>query len=326
MNQTETAEVLEQLIAIKQTGQAMLIVEHKIDFVVALADRVLVLDGGRIIAEGTPAEVRDDPVVVEAYLGRPRERLSIIDPASVKNDSESTLLNLDSLRVDYGPVRALDDISLSVGKGEIVSLLGGNASGKSTTMKTILGLLKPSAGRITWDGTDITGASTAQRVRGGIASVPEARRIFPDMTVEENLLVGAYTRKNRREIAEDLDWIYELFPRLAERRRQHAGTFSGGEQQMLAFGRALISRPRLICMDEPTMGLSPRLVDQVLAQIAELNARSGVAVLIVEQQAELALSIAARGYVLASGRLVASGSAADLLADSKIQEAYLGRG
>ena len=240
------------------------------------------------------------------------------------------LLELDGVDVFYGPAQALAGVDLQVRPGEIVSLLGGNASGKSTTMKAILGLVRPTAGTVRLDGTDITRTSTPHRIRAGIASVPEARRVFGAMTVTENLLAGAYTRpaytrRGRRDVAADIERMYTHFPRLAQRRRQQAGTLSGGEQQMLAFARALMSDPRLICMDEPTMGLSPLLVDRVLDEIVRLNTESGVAVLMVEQQAELALSIAHRGYVLATGRIVLSGSAADLLGDPAVQEAYLGK-
>jgi branched-chain amino acid transport system ATP-binding protein len=240
------------------------------------------------------------------------------------------LLALEDVNVYYGPFHALRGNSLTVGEGEIVSLLGGNASGKSTTMKTILGLVRPKSGTVRFAGADITHASTRRRVAGGIASVPEARRVFPDMTVDENLIAGAYTRGTRSRadkaaIAEDLDRMRTHFPRLAERRRQQAGTLSGGEQQMLAFARALMSRPKLVCMDEPTMGLSPKLVDQVLDEIVRINTELGVAVLFVEQQAELALSIASRGYVLATGAIVLQGTARELLDDPQIQEAYLGK-
>ncbi len=235
------------------------------------------------------------------------------------------LLALDDVNVYYGPFHALRGNSLTVGEGEIVSLLGGNASGKSTTMKTILGLVRPKSGTVRFAGEDVTHASTRRRVSAGIASVPEARRVFPEMTVDENLIAGAYTRRDKAGIAEDLDRMRTHFPRLAERRRQQAGTLSGGEQQMLAFARALMSRPRLVCMDEPTMGLSPKLVDQVLDEIVRINRELGVAVLFVEQQAELALSIASRGYVLATGAIVLQGTAQELLDDPQIQEAYLGK-
>ncbi len=234
-------------------------------------------------------------------------------------------LRLEDVHVSYGASPALIGVDLTVGEGEIVSLLGGNASGKSTTMKTILGLKRQNSGRLIWDGADISNWSTARRVRAGIASVPEARRVFPDMTVEDNLLTGAHTRRDRG-IAATLAEVYGAFPKLAQRRRQRAGSMSGGEQQMLAFGRALMSRPRLICMDEPTMGLAPIIVEQVLGQIAELNRSLGISVLMVEQNAELALSIASRGYVLRTGEVVLSGSAAQLAADPAIQEAYLGQG
>lgn len=237
----------------------------------------------------------------------------------------TALLELDDVHVYYGPFHALRGTTITVGTGEIVSLLGGNASGKSTTMKTILGLTKVRSGSIRFAGDDITRASTRHRVRAGIASVPEARRVFPQMTVDENLVSGAYTRSDRAGIAEDVERMRTHFPRLAERRKQEAGTLSGGEQQMLAFARALMSRPRLICMDEPTMGLSPKLVDQVLDEIARINTELGVAVLLVEQQAELALSIASRGYVLATGEIVLQGDADTLLDDPQIQEAYLGK-
>jgi branched-chain amino acid transport system ATP-binding protein len=238
----------------------------------------------------------------------------------------SDLLSLEDVHAYYGPFHALRGNTLTVGAGEIVSLLGGNASGKSTTMKAILGLVKVKAGRVRFDGRDLTNAPTSQRIRAGIASVPEARRVFPQMSVDENLLAGAFTRRDKTGIAEDLERMRDHFPRLAERRRQEAGTLSGGEQQMLAFARALMSRPKLICMDEPTMGLSPKLVDQVLDEIVRINTELGVAVLFVEQQAELALSIASRGYVLATGEIVLSGSAQDLLDDPQIQDAYLGKG
>ncbi|MET0303490.1 MAG: ABC transporter ATP-binding protein [Microbacteriaceae bacterium] len=236
----------------------------------------------------------------------------------------SALLAFEDVTVTYGTSPALDDISLELAEGSIVSLLGGNASGKSTTMKTILGLVRPVSGRILYDGQDITAWSTPRRIRAGIASVPEARRVFADMTVEDNLLTGAHTRRDR-EVRRTLGDVYDFFPRLAERRRQRAGTMSGGEQQMLAFGRALMSRPRLICMDEPTMGLAPIVVERVLEYIATINRDLGVSVFMVEQNAELALSVASSGYVLRTGRIAVQGSAAELLANPGVREAYLGR-
>ncbi|MDX2375242.1 ABC transporter ATP-binding protein [Microbacterium sp. LRZ72] len=241
-------------------------------------------------------------------------------------ETGAPLLSVRDVDVYYGEFHALQSVSYTIGRGEIVSLLGGNASGKSTTMKTILRLVTPRAGEIEFDGRSILRDSTAQVVRSGIASVPEARRVFPEMTIEENLLVGAYTRRvSTARLREDVQTQYEMFPRLAERRRQQAGTLSGGEQQMLAFARALMSRPRLICMDEPTMGLAPIIVDQVLETIQRINAELGVAVFIVEQSAELALSIAHRGYVLVNGVVRLEGSAAQLLANPDIREAYLGQ-
>jgi branched-chain amino acid transport system ATP-binding protein len=234
------------------------------------------------------------------------------------------ILQLEAVDVYYGPVHALQDLSLRVDAGEIVCLLGGNASGKSTTMKTVLGLLAPRSGRVLLDGEDVTGLSTAARIKRGLASVPEARRVFPAMTIEENLRMGAYLRRDAAGIRADVERMMALFPRLAERRRQLAGTMSGGEQQMLAMARALMSRPRLVCMDEPTMGLAPIFVERVLELIAEIN-RQGVTIFMVEQNASLALSIANRGYVLQSGKLVLDGPAGALLENPAIREAYLGQ-
>jgi branched-chain amino acid transport system ATP-binding protein len=215
------------------------------------------------------------------------------------------------------------DVNFQVQRGQIVSLLGGNASGKSTTMKLILGLHKPRAGSITFEGEAITGLSTPQIVRRGVGSVPEARRLFGDMTVRENLLMGAYTRRDRVSIDEDYERVLGLFPRVKERLTQKAGTLSGGEQQMLAMARALMSRPKLICMDEPTMGLSPLYVDKVLELIDTIN-RQGVTFFMVEQNASLALEIAHYGYVLQTGRVVLEGTAESLLGDERIRDAYLG--
>jgi branched-chain amino acid transport system ATP-binding protein len=191
-------------------------------------------------------------------------------------------------------------------------------------MKAILGLLKPRSGRIVFGDTELTGLSTPEIVRRGVASVPEARRIFPSMTVRENLLMGAYTRSDRREVAQDAEYVLELFPRLAERLRQKGGTLSGGEQQMLAIARALMARPKVICMDEPTMGLSPLFVDQVLEHIVRVNCE-GISIFMVEQNADLALAVAHHGYVLQAGRIVLEGPAAELRRNPQIREAYLGQ-
>jgi branched-chain amino acid transport system ATP-binding protein len=233
------------------------------------------------------------------------------------------LLRLDRINTFYGAVQAHFDLSLDVNRGRIVCLLGGNASGKSTTMKVILGLVAPRSGTLMLDGVKISGMPTHEIIRLGVGSVPEARRIFPLMTVRENLAMGAYVRSDRRAIADDLARMLELFPRVAERLDQRAGALSGGEQQMVAMARALMGRPRLLCMDEPTMGLSPLFVDRVLELIAEIN-RQGVTVFMVEQNANLALQIAHEGYVLQTGRIVLQGSARELRDDPRIREAYLG--
>jgi branched-chain amino acid transport system ATP-binding protein len=223
----------------------------------------------------------------------------------------------------YGRIRVLRHVSLEVAEGEIVCLLGGNASGKSTTMKTILGVVRPTTGTVEFDGQVINDVRTAQRIERGLAIVPENRRVFPRMTVRENLEMGAFLRRDRLSVESDLERVLGLFPRLRERLAQRAGTMSGGEQQMLAMARALMARPRLLLMDEPSMGLSPRLVQQNFELIQEIN-RSGVTVFVVEQNAAMALAIAHRGYVLRTGEIVMSGSAAELLRSQGIRQAYLG--
>lgn len=248
----------------------------------------------------------------------------LIEKAQEQQAGKPYLLELREINAYYGAAQALNKLSLHVAEGEIVCLLGGNASGKSTTMKVILGLLRPRSGEVLIAGQSATHLRTPDIIKRGIASVPEARRIFGDMTIEENLRVGAYVRHSRSERLQDIQRMYELFPRLAERRKQRAGTLSGGEQQMLAFARALMSHPRLLCMDEPTMGLAPIFVERVLDTIVDLQ-KLGVTIFMVEQNAELALSIATRGYVLQSGRLVLEGKASDLLDNPAVREAYLGK-
>jgi branched-chain amino acid transport system ATP-binding protein len=233
------------------------------------------------------------------------------------------LLTLDHVTTYYAQMRILEGISLEVGEGELVCLLGGNASGKSTTLKTILGIVRPRSGKVMLNGEDVTGWSVPQRIANGMAIVPENRRLFGQMTVRENLELGAVLQDGST-FAEDLERVHTLFPRLQERREQLAGTLSGGEQQMVAMGRALMSRPRLLLMDEPSMGLSPALVQQNFRIIKEVH-ESGVAVLMVEQNAAMALSIADRGYVLSTGEIVLSGAAADLLKSEDLKRAYLGR-
>jgi branched-chain amino acid transport system ATP-binding protein len=232
------------------------------------------------------------------------------------------LLRLRDIVTYYGQIQILDDVSIEVGEGELVCLLGGNASGKSTTLKTTLGLVKPREGVVEFDGEDVTARKASERIERGMAIVPENRRLFGPMTVRENLDMGAYLHSETLE--EERERVYELFPRLRERESQLAGTLSGGEQQMVAIGRALMSRPKLLLMDEPSMGLAPALVERNFELLAEVNS-TGVAMLMVEQNANMALSIADRGYVLSTGRIVLQGAAADLAADEELKRAYLGR-
>ena len=233
------------------------------------------------------------------------------------------LLKLERINTYYGPVQVHFDLSLAVRSGQIVCLLGGNASGKSTTMKIILGLIKPRSGTIALDGQPIGDLPTPRIIQRGVGSVPEARRMFGAMTVRENVLMGAYTRRDPAAVAADYERVLELFPRLRERLGQRAGTLSGGEQQMVAMARALMGRPRLLCMDEPTMGLSPLYVDRVLELIQAIN-RQGVTIFMVEQNANLALQIADYGYVLQTGRIALAGPADELRRNPQIRDVYLG--
>jgi branched-chain amino acid transport system ATP-binding protein len=236
--------------------------------------------------------------------------------------TEAPLLSVDAVDTFYGPIHILQGLSLQVRNGELCCLLGGNASGKSTTLKTILGIVRPRNGSVQFAGEDVTSRSTSYRIRKGMAIVPENRRLFAPMTVLENLQMGAYLHGGGSK--EDFDRVYELFPLLHERRAQLAGTLSGGEQQMVAMGRALMSKPKLLLMDEPSMGLAPILVERSFEIIKQVH-ESGVAMLIVEQNANVSLSIADRGYVLSTGRLVLEGKAAELREDEGLRKAYLGR-
>ncbi|GGL95791.1 MULTISPECIES: ABC transporter ATP-binding protein [Micromonospora] len=233
------------------------------------------------------------------------------------------LLEIKDLTLLYGRIQALHGISLAVNEGEVVALIGANGAGKTTTMRAISGLRPVAAGSIVFDGTDVTKMRADLRVIRGIGQAPEGRGVFPGMTVMENLEMGAYTRKDRAEIHKDLDMVMGLFPRLKERRKQAGGTLSGGEQQMLAVGRALMARPKLLLLDEPSMGLAPMLIQQIFEIITQIN-QQGTTILLVEQNAQQALSRAHRGYVLETGRIVKEGTGQELLHDPAVKEAYLG--
>jgi branched-chain amino acid transport system ATP-binding protein len=233
------------------------------------------------------------------------------------------VLELTALEVHYGGIAALQGISLSVPEGTVVTLIGANGAGKSTTLRAISGLVEPSAGDITFRGSSIVGLPAERIVGLGIVQVPEGRRVFPELSVDENLRVGAYLVRDKSVVAGELERMYALFPRLAERRKQVGSSLSGGEQQMLAFARALMSRPRLLLLDEPSLGLAPQLIDEVAATVSRIR-QEGVTVLLVEQNAHVALNLADHGYVLETGRVAISGTGPELLDDPRVQEAYLG--
>ncbi|MBD5438460.1 MAG: ABC transporter ATP-binding protein [Treponema sp.] len=234
------------------------------------------------------------------------------------------MLRVKNLFVSYGGINALRGVSVDVEQGQIVSLIGANGAGKSTLLRTISGLVKAQSGSIKFSGEEISGNAIDSICKKGIALVPEGRRVFTDLTVAENLKIGAYLRHDKEEIQKDTDWVYELFPRLKERSWQYAGTLSGGEQQMLAVGRALMSRPRLMMMDEPSLGLAPLIVQQIFGIIEEIKKR-GVTILLIEQNANMALKIADNAYVLETGEITLQGSGTELLQNEKVREAYLGK-
>ena len=234
------------------------------------------------------------------------------------------MLKIKDLHVSYGGIRALRGVDIEVPDGKIVTLIGANGAGKSTTLRTISGLVKADSGSITYNDTELLGMPINKILEQGIAQVPEGRRVFADLTVQENLKIGAYLRSDKSGIGQDIEWIYSLFPRLKERSWQFAGTLSGGEQQMLAVGRALMSRPKLLMMDEPSLGLAPLVVQGIFDIIRTIN-QQGVTVLLIEQNANMALKLADRAYVLETGLITKTGTGAELLADESIKEAYLGK-
>ncbi|SES09014.1 amino acid/amide ABC transporter ATP-binding protein 2, HAAT family [Psychrobacillus sp. OK032] len=233
------------------------------------------------------------------------------------------MLKVENIDVFYGNIQALRDVSIEVNEGEIVTLIGANGAGKSTLLKTLSGLLKPKNGKIHFLDKSISGKQAQSIVKAGISHVPEGRRVFANLTVEENLELGAFLRKDKAGIHSDMQKVYEIFPRLLERKKQHSGTLSGGEQQMLAMGRAIMAKPKLVLLDEPSMGLAPLMVKTIFEVIKDIN-RDGTTVLLVEQNANMALSVASRGYVIETGKVVLSGAAGDLQASEEVRQAYLG--
>jgi len=244
-------------------------------------------------------------------------------PAMRERGDVTPLLALEKLCVAYGGIQAVKGIDLTVGRGELVCLIGANGAGKTTTLKGITGLQPVRSGRVVYDGEDITGQPSFRLVQRGLAMVPEGRGVFGGLTIEENLAMGAYTRRDRQGVAADVERVFELFPRLKERRRQTAGTLSGGEQQMLAMGRSLMSKPRLLLLDEPSMGLAPLMVQKVFETVLRVSAE-GVTILLIEQNAKLALEVSHRGYVMESGEITLAGDSKQLLGDPAVRAAYLG--
>lgn len=330
MNGAERTALVERIRAIRASGITVLLVEHDIELVMDLSDAVAVLDHGSLIARGTPEAVREDPTVIKAYLGDRRSvecagRSEAARPEfPVVCDDAEPLLRVEDLHTAYGPIEALHGVSLEVPQGRIVAVLGANGAGKSTLLYTIAGVLSPTEGRVVFAGGDLVHVPAARIAGLGICQVPEGRRIFPSLNVEDNLLMGASGRRTRAGYADDLAFVYDLFPILAERRTQSARTLSGGQQQMLAIGRALTGRPRLLLLDEPSLGLAPLLVEHIFEALIKLN-RQGLTMLIVEQNAEMALSVADHAVVLQTGTVALSGTAAELQRDDRVRKCYLGQ-
>ncbi|WP_429932918.1 ATP-binding cassette domain-containing protein [Agrobacterium vitis] len=343
LNESEKTFLGDVILALHKSGKTIIFIDHDMPLVSRLAKRIMVLNHGELIADGHPDEVRRNPKVVAAYLGTRRERSqgrSIAEPAFkdlVVPSNPKPLFGVEGLSVAYGGLKAVDDVAITVNRGEIVSLVGANGAGKSSILRAIAGVEAYSANTMTYDGMDLKQLRSDQIVANGICLVPEGRALFGSLTVAQNLAAGRYAaRKSKgfghllwqsaaeRQVFEELlQGVYDIFPVLKERSKQLAGTLSGGQGQMLAIGRALMGAPRLLMLDEPSLGLAPLVIEDIFARIEDLRKR-GQTVLLVEQNSIAALEISDRGYVLSNGRITASGSGRSLLQDTRITDAYLG--
>ncbi len=320
LNNRESAELTRLLRGIrKETGVSIILIEHDMSVVMDISDHVVVIEYGVKISDGTADSVKNDPKVIAAYLGVDDEEVA--QASGVLRTMSQPLLSIEGVSAYYGNIRALNSVSLDVQRGEIVTLIGANGAGKSTLMMSVFGTPAAREGRILFEGRNIVGLKPHEIARLNIAQSPEGRRIFQRMTVLENLQMGAVTG-DASNFEGDLERVTALFPRLKERLTQRGGTLSGGEQQMLAIARALMSRPKLLMLDEPSLGLAPLIVKQIFSTLAELN-RQGMTIFVVEQNAFHALRLAHRGYVLVNGAITMSGTGRDLLSRPEIRQAYL---
>jgi len=340
MNPSEKQGMRALIDRLNKDGLTILLIDHDMRLVMGVCTRVAVLNFGRKIADGTPKEVSTDAGVIKAYLGTGGERevtsapgASGVDEATevveaaaastVTAEPESAMLEVRDLSVSYGPVNAVRGASLRVADGEVVALIGANGAGKSTILNTLSGLIRPGSGTATFDGLDLTTAKPSAIVRHGLAQVPEGREILSRQTVLENLELATWARHDRAAAADEIEAVMKRFPILGERRAMRAGTLSGGEQQMLAIARGLLAKPRLLLLDEPSLGLAPQMVDEVFAAIEEIH-RDGTTILLVEQNALRALAIADRAYVIETGQILLTGKGEDLLHNPAVRRAYLG--
>jgi branched-chain amino acid transport system ATP-binding protein len=326
LTEAESYQLMELIRTLHaERGFGLLLVEHDMHFVTGLCPRITVIDFGKLLAEGTPEEVRNNRDVVVAYLGTGELR-GTEKPVGEQPDAAAKpapILEARNISVRYGAVSALQGVSLSVAAGGITAIIGANGAGKTTLLSAVCGIVPVHQGQVLYGGGDVTRLPCEERVSRGIVMCPEGRRLFPDMTVQENLLLGAYNLTHGADLPSAMERIFALFPRIADRRKQLAGTLSGGEQQMVAIGRALMAAPKLLLLDEPSLGLAPNLVELIFETISEIR-KLGCSIMLVEQNASMALEVADYGYVLETGDVTLSGSSTELLARDDVIKAYLG--